>query len=180
MGRFVRSRYIHDLELLPDTYDQSALITQAVASERTLQSAVAWGQALYPPGFGTRGYYAKLPVPLPVFSAQKDSDDLMETRKGLCRTRLVLEIEHWDRHEGKALLERHGHLIDRLSEQCGLPLCPTGPWHAWSKHSPPGPSFITLWWLLLLFWGAKEGPQGAPRCSLMERDNLINPSCSWP
>ena len=119
MGKFVRARYIHEYKLLPESYHQPHLRCQAVATDRTLQSAAAWGQGLYPAGSSPSGYNQNVPTPLAVFSAVVESDDLLEARNALCKSRLALEVEHWDRHQGKALLEKHKHLIHRLSDQCG-------------------------------------------------------------
>ena len=61
---------------------------RAVGEDRTLQSAVAWGQGLYPAGHAPIGYRSDLPSPLPVYTLPDELDVLLENRKAGCHQRL--------------------------------------------------------------------------------------------
>ncbi len=53
----------------------------AVGEDRTLQSAAAMGQGMYPAGSAPLGYKTDIPSPVPVYTLPDVYDSLLEVRK---------------------------------------------------------------------------------------------------
>jgi len=89
-----------------------------VGSERTMQSGVIWGDAIY--GAETRpvNFYARVPYPVPINSIPDTLDTLIEARKGPCANRLAADVESWDEKYGYQLW-KDAEIVRGLSEMCG-------------------------------------------------------------
>lgn len=122
LGRFTKQRYTGQNKLLPDVFNTENLRVQAVNEERTLQSAIAWGQALFPATTAPEGYLQSLPVPIAVYSTSVGFDNLLESRSAACHARLQSDVEEWDATVGAALFARHASLVQRMSTLCGYDL----------------------------------------------------------
>jgi len=118
MGQATRLHYDNFLQ---PHFDNAESYVQGVAEDRTLQSAIAFGQGLFPPG-STPGYVATLPVPLPVYSLPDGKDNLLEARKGACKKRLKVDSAKWDQEAGTVLWSQNESLLDKLGSLCGVNL----------------------------------------------------------
>ena len=121
LGQYTKERYVESGFLLP-YYSNEQMYIRAVGEDRTLQSAVAWGQALYPAGHAPVGYKADVPTPLPVYTLPDELDTLLENRKAGCHGRLKEDVEQWDDTEGAAMQHQYGALLQQLERLCGVNL----------------------------------------------------------
>lgn len=124
LGNYTRQRYIVDEgeKFVTRHYDSAHVYVQAVAEDRTIQSAVAWSQGLYPPHSGTPLHYVhNMPAPIPVYMLLDKHDNLLETRKALCKNRLAYDSEMYDNNVNAGVLAEHKELIDQLADICGVP-----------------------------------------------------------
>ena len=121
LGQYTKERYVDSGFLLP-YYSNEQMYIRAVGEDRTLQSAVAWGQALYPSGHGAVGYKADVPSPLPVYTLPDELDTLLENRKAGCHRRLKEDVEEWDNTEGVVMRRQYSALLEQLEHLCGVNL----------------------------------------------------------
>ena len=121
LGQYTKQRYVDSGFLLP-YYSNEQMYIRAVGEDRTLQSAVAWGQALYPAGHAPVGYKADVPSPLPVYTLPDELDTLLENRKAGCRRRLKEDVEEWDSTEGATMRRQYSALLQQLEQLCGVNL----------------------------------------------------------
>jgi len=119
LGQYTRQRYVDSGFLLP-YYSNEQMYIRAVGEDRTLQSAVAWGQALYPAGHAPVGYKADVPSPLPVYTLPDELDTLLENRKAGCHRRLKEDVEEWDSTEGAVMRRQYSALLQQLEQLCGV------------------------------------------------------------
>lgn len=123
LGNYTRNRYIVDEheQFISAHYDSARVYIQAVAEDRTIQSAEAWAQGLYPPLHGTPlNYDDSMPAPVPVYMLLDKHDNLLETRKSLCKNRLAYDSELYDRNVNDDVLDENAELIDELARICGV------------------------------------------------------------
>ena len=121
LGAYTKKRYVDSGFLLP-YYSNEQMYIRAVGEDRTLQSAVAWGQALYPAGSAAVGYKADVPSPLPVYTLPDERDTLLENRKAGCHGRLQADVEEWDQAEGVSMRRQQAALLEQLERLCGVNL----------------------------------------------------------
>ena len=121
LGQYTKERYVDSGFLLP-YYSNEQMYIRAVGEDRTLQSAVAWGQALYPAGHAPFGYKADVPSPLPVYTLPDELDTLLENRKAGCHGRLKQDVEEWDNTEGEVMRQQYSALLQQLEQLCGVNL----------------------------------------------------------
>ena len=108
LGQYTKQQYVDSGFLLP-YYSNEQMYIRAVGEDRTLQSAVAWGQALYPAGHAPVGYKADVPSPLPVYTLPDELDTLLENRKAGCHGRLKQDVEDWDDNEESVCADSTAH-----------------------------------------------------------------------
>ena len=121
LGEYTRAAYV-DTGFLKPYYSNEEMYIRAVGEDRTLQSAVAWGQGLYPAGHAPIGYRADLPSPLPVYTLPDELDVLLENRKAGCHQRLKEDVQAWDDTEGAAMRRQYAALLGQLETMCGVNL----------------------------------------------------------
>lgn len=121
LGQATHGHYVERSKFISPYFDNSEVFVQAVAEDRTLQSAIAWGQGVFSPD-STPGYSSTYPVPLPVYSIPAGKDNLLEARKGACKQRLKHDTTEWDNTYGKALWSSNDELLSRLGALCRVNL----------------------------------------------------------
>ena len=121
LGEYTREEYV-DSGFLKPYYSNDEMYIRAVGEDRTLQSAVAWGQGLYPAGHAPLGYRNDLPSPLPVYTLPDELDILLENRKAGCHQRLKADVQHYDDTVGLHLRRQHAALLTELEQLCGVNL----------------------------------------------------------
>ena len=121
LGEYSRERYV-DSGFLRPYYSNEEMYIRAVGEDRTLQSAVAWGQGLYPAGHGPVGWLSNVPPPLPVYTLPDEVDVLLENRKAGCHQRLKADVEHWDETAGAQQITGFRPLLAQLEALCGVNL----------------------------------------------------------
>ena len=121
LGEYTKQRYVDTGFLLP-YYSNEQMYIRAVGEDRTLQSAVAWGQALYPAGHAPIHYRADVPSPLPVYTLPDELDTLLENRKAGCHRRLKDDVQQWDDSMGELMQRQYGGLLAQLESLCGVNL----------------------------------------------------------
>lgn len=122
LGEYTRRKYIGGGHV--SKYYDGSVYVRAVAEERTVQSAVAWGHALYPSGSAPLNYLSSYPEPLPVYTVDDKTDNLLESRKNACKKRLKQDISAWDTSAGPELYREHSDVISRIEQLCGVRLTP--------------------------------------------------------
>ena len=123
LGNYTRQRYIveESEQFISRHYDSAHIYVQAVAEDRTIQSAIAWSQGLYPPHTSTPSHYVDtMPAPIPVYMLLDKHDNLLETRKALCKNRLAYDSELYDININADVLHKNRHLIHELANICGV------------------------------------------------------------
>ena len=121
LGEYSREQYV-DSGFLRPYYSNEEMYIRAVGEDRTLQSAVAWGQGLYPAGHGPVGWLSNVPPPLPVYTLPDEVDVLLENRKAGCHQRLKADVEHWDETAGAQQITGFRPLLAQLEALCGVNL----------------------------------------------------------
>jgi len=117
LGIYTYERYTKT-GFLSHNYLQSEIYNRAVGSERTLQSAVVWANALYPKSSRPVNYLAPQPAPVPVFTLPDTEDNLIEVRKAACAVRQFRDVRQWDRQRGEKYWASTD-IVEVLSEICG-------------------------------------------------------------
>ncbi len=113
---------------IPDRYNKGFVAVRASASERTLLSAVAWGQTAFPasPVGAPAG---SLPLPVAPGSTPASLDDVIESRKASCAPRVAADVAAFDASVGPALLSAPAvsAAVAALEAACGAPFVSAPP-----------------------------------------------------
>jgi len=127
LGVWARQAYIHRIgagkdakPFLSSYFNDEEVYFRAVGEDRTIQSAVVMGQAMYPAGSSAVGYDPTVPSPIPVYTLPNDYDSLLEVRKHDCAARLKEDGARWDATKGVELYAKHAPLLQRLNEMCNI------------------------------------------------------------
>lgn len=122
LGVFARQQYMERTYpgFLSSYFNDQEVYFRAVGEDRTLQSAVAMAQAMFPAGSAPVGYSAKRPSPVPVYTLPNEFDSLLEVRKEGCKARLARDAAQWDRTEGVALYAANQPLLKQMHKLCNI------------------------------------------------------------
>jgi hypothetical protein len=93
----------------------------AVGEPRTLQSAQVISEALFPDGFGPRGFLPSRPQVIPVFSDIAAHEYVLNDAPCWPRTRV--DVSNWLRTVGENMAKdpKNAALISKLESMCGMP-----------------------------------------------------------
>jgi len=122
LGVFARQQYIERSYpgFLSKFFNDQEVYFRAVGEDRTLQSAAAMGQGMYPAGSAPLGYSTEVPSPIPIYTLPDVYDSLLEVRKQGCKATLARDAAQWDRTEGVKLYKSHQSVLQRLHELCNI------------------------------------------------------------
>lgn len=122
LGVFARQQYMERTYpgFISKYFNDQEVYFRAVGEDRTIQSAVAMAQAMYPAGSAPVGYSAELASPVPVYTMPNELDSLLEVRKEGCKARLEKDAAEWDRTEGVALYKANQPLLAQLHKLCNI------------------------------------------------------------
>ena len=122
LGVFARQQYMERTYpgFLSKYFNDAEIYFRAVGEDRTIQSAVAMAQAMFPAGSAPVGYSAELASPVPVYTMPNELDSLLEVRKEGCKARLAKDAAEWDRTEGVALYKANQPLLAQLHRLCNI------------------------------------------------------------
>lgn len=120
LGQHAREVYIENMHpgFLADYFDNSQVYFRAVGEDRTIQSAVAMSQSMYPAGTAARGYLTTVPSPVPIYTMPNKLDHLLEVRKAGCKHRLKIDVNKWDQVYGTKLFAREAKSIREIEQIC--------------------------------------------------------------
>ncbi|ETV93951.1 hypothetical protein H310_12286 [Aphanomyces invadans] len=120
-GAHTRDVYVESKHFLSPTLKKKTHFDayfRADPSQSCGQSSVTFGYGLYPDSTSTT---LGFPVPVPVVMQLLSNEHDIAVTHGPCRDTLDADVDNFDAHKGKDMLNAQASVLDQLSTACGRP-----------------------------------------------------------